>query len=235
MTRAHPLQIHRLGTLSYERGLDWQLAALEAVRAGASERRPEHLAVLEHTPVYTLGARARRGGLRIPEVELPAPLFTSDRGGDVTFHGPGQLVAYPVLDLRSRGMRPGDYVRALEEVVLISIAAWGIEGERWQGRPGVWVGLDGAGGALAKVAAVGVRVREGITQHGLALNVTTDLGWYDPIVPCGIEDATVTSLECVLGRAPSMAAIQHVFIEAFAAVFNSASVANIENQELAHV
>lgn len=227
MTTTRPLQVHRLGTLSYERGLEWQRAALEKVRAGG----PEQLALLEHTPVYTLGARAHRGSLRVSEVELPAPLVTSDRGGDVTFHGPGQLVAYPVLDLRARGMRPGDYVRALEEVVLASIAAFGVEGERWVGRPGVWVRSAGLDGAPAKVAAIGVRVREGVTQHGLALNVTTDLGWYAPIIPCGIEDATVTSLERVLGRAPSMGAVEEALVAAFAAVFGCAA---IEERELAH-
>ncbi len=214
MPAERPIEVHRLGTVSYADGLEWQRAATEAVRAGALER----IAILEHEPVYTLGARASRASLRVGEAELPAPLVVSTRGGDVTFHGPGQVVAYPVLDMRARGLRAGDYVRVLEGAVIRALATLGVEGERWAGRPGVWVRPRAAGGdgAPAKVAAIGVRVQQGVSAHGLALNVTTDLEWYEPIVACGIEDAGVTKLADVLGRAPDLETVTRALIAGFA-------------------
>ena len=197
----------------YAVALDWMHARSEAVRAGGSEA----LALLEHEPVYTLGARAARGGLRLPEAALPAPLVEADRGGDVTWHGPGQLVLYPVLSLHARGLRVGDYVRALEGVAIETLAGWGIDGVRVAGRPGVWV--DGA-----KIAAVGVRIDRGVSRHGLALNVAPDLAWFDAIVPCGIEDAGVTSMAVALGEAPALAAVAEAVASAFAGAFDVALV-----------
>jgi lipoate-protein ligase B len=224
MTSTRPLEVHRLGTASYDRGLAWQRAALEAVRAGDAER----IALLQHEAVYTLGARASRAALRVEEAALPAPLVIASRGGDVTFHGPGQLVAYLVLDLRSRDLHAGDYVRALEGVLIETLAALGVEGERWPGRPGAWVRLEGA---PAKVAAIGVRVERGISSHGLALNVSTDLRWFDPIVPCGIEDAGVTSLEQLSGAAPPLEAVERALLEACARTFE---VELVETREPVH-
>lgn len=229
MVAPRPIEVHRLGTVAYGAGLEWQRAASEAVLAGA----PERVAILEHEPVYTLGARASRASLRVAETALRAPLVISSRGGDVTFHGPGQLVAYPVLNLRVRGLGPGDYVRALEESVIRALASLGVEGERWTGRPGVWVraSTGPSDGELAKVAAIGVRVQQGVSRHGLALNVTTDLGWYDSIVACGIEDAGVTTLERVLGAAPDGERVTRALLEGFAGVFDVAPVAA---KELVH-
>lgn len=214
-----PLEIHRLGTVSYADGLEWQRAASEAVRAGEIER----VAILEHEPVYTLGARASRASLRVSEVRLPAPLVVSSRGGDVTFHGPGQFVAYLILDLRARELRAGDYVHALEGAVIRALAALGVEGERWAGRPGVWVRPreTGGDGVMAKVAAIGVRVQQGVSAHGLALNVTTDLAWYEPIVACGIEDVGVTTLARVLGRAPDLETVERALLGGLAAEFDA--------------
>lgn len=206
------IEVDRLGTVSYEAGLEWQRAAVEAVRGGGTER----IAVLEHEPVYTLGARASRSSLRVPESDLPAPLVLASRGGDVTFHGPGQLVVYPVLDLRGRGVRPGDYVRLLEGVVIEALRSFGIEGQRWAGRSGVWVRLDEPGVTPEKIAAIGVRVERGVSSHGLALNVSTDLAWYDPIVPCGIEDAGVTSMARELDSVPQIERVIDAVLEAFA-------------------
>ncbi len=197
----------------YAVALDWMHARSEAVRAGG----PEAVALLEHAPVYTLGARAARGGLRLPEAALPAPLVEADRGGDVIWHGPGQLVLYPVLRLHTRGLRVGDYVRALEGVAIETLAKWGIEGLRVVGRPGVWV-------AGAKIAAVGVRIDRGVSRHGLALNVSPDLAWFDAIVPCGIEDAGVTSMAVVRGDAPALAAVAEAMAAAFAEAFEVALV-----------
>lgn len=193
----------------YAAALAWMAHQTEVVRGGG----PEAVALLEHEPVYTLGARAARTSLRVAERALPAPLVEADRGGDVTWHGPGQLVCYPVLDLRTRGLRAGDYVRALESVVIEMLAVWAIEGGRAVGRPGVWVGG-------AKVAAVGVRIDRGVSRHGLALNVAPDLAWFDPIVPCGLADAGVTSMACMLGVAPPLPAVAGAMADAFARVFD---------------
>lgn len=194
--------------IPYATALAWMAHQTEVVRSGG----PEAVALLEHEPVYTLGARAARTSLRVAERALPAPLVEADRGGDVTWHGPGQLVCYPVLDLRMRGLRAGDYVRALESVVIETLAVWAIEGGRVVGRPGVWVGG-------AKVAAVGVRIDRGVSRHGLALNVAPDLAWFEPIVPCGIEDAGVTSMACVLREDPPLPDVAGAMADAFARVF----------------
>lgn len=193
----------------YASSLAWMLSRTEVVRRGG----PEAVALLEHSPVYTLGARAARTSLRVAEVALPAPLVEADRGGDVTWHGPGQLVLYPILDLRARGLHAGDYVRALESVAIETLAVWGIVAGRVAGRPGVWV--DGA-----KVAAVGVRIDRGVTRHGLALNVSPDLAWFAPIVPCGLAGADVTSMARLLGEAPSLPEVARAMADAFARVFN---------------
>lgn len=197
----------------YASALAWMARQSDLVRSGA----PEAVALLEHEPVYTLGARAARSSLRVTEAALPAPLVEADRGGDVTWHGPGQLVCYPVLDLRARGLRAGDYVHALEHLAIETLAAWGIEGQRIAGRPGVW-----AGGM--KIAAVGVRIDRGVTRHGLALNVAPDLAWFDPIVPCGIADAGVTSMARLLDEAPALPAVAQTMADAFARVFGVALV-----------
>ena len=192
--KVRPVEVHRLGLLDYERGLAWQKERATSVRAGGAEA----VALLEHSPVYTLGARGERSHLLVDVAALEARgarVVETDRGGDVTFHGPGQLVVYPVLDLRARGLRVGDYVRRLEKVAIETASAFGVRARRIEGRPGAWVRID------AKLAAVGVRVRGGVSTHGLALNVYTDLAWFDAIVPCGIEGTGATSLERELAAA----------------------------------
>ncbi len=224
MTRL--VTVHRASDAPYAPVLDWQRATAEAVRDGA---RPEALAIVEHRPVYTVGARGGRTNLLAAPAALEARgarVIDVDRGGDITFHGPGQLVVYPILDLRpaARAMHAGDYVRALERLVIEAVAALGVRGERVAGRPGVWArAQSGAlpGAPLAKLAAVGVRVDRGVTRHGLALNVTTDLRWFDAIVPCGIADAGVTSLERLLGEAPPFDATVDALLAAFGRLFDS--------------
>ena len=202
------------GYVAYDAALRWQIATAAAVRAGLT---PETLAVLEHEPVFSFGRRPRYDHLLLDARDLEARgarIVESDRGGDVTFHGPGQLVAYPILDLKRRHLGPKDYVCALEETVIRALAIFGIDAERVAGRPGVWV--DGA-----KIAAVGVRIQDGVSTHGLAFNVETDLSWFDAIVPCGLTGVKVTSVQEALSSSPSMAAARHAFLEAFAAVFDS--------------
>ena len=171
--------------------------------------------MLEHDPVYTIG----RGGdetnlLASPErmVAMGAELVRIDRGGDITFHGPGQLVAYPIVELRD----PLDlrrYVRVLEAAVIAAAFRFGVRADRVDGLPGVWV--DGT----RKLAAVGVRVRRGVTTHGLALNVSTDLSWFDEMVPCGIPGCQVTSLERETGHSLQLTAVADVLAADLARAF----------------
>lgn len=175
----------------------------------------DRLLLLEHDPVYTIG----RGGdeanlLATPErmAALGAELVRIDRGGDITFHGPGQLVAYPIVELAD----PLDlrrYVRALEAAVVGTAAAFGVEAGGREGLPGVWV--EGT----RKLAAVGVRVKRGVTTHGLALNVRTDLSWFDEMVPCGIPGCQVTSLERETGRSLHLTDVGDVLAEQLGASF----------------
>ena len=211
---ARDVQLWRPGRVEYGRAREWQLARAEAVASGLE---PEALALLEHPPVYTFGVRGRAEHLLAAPEALSArgaAVVRTDRGGDVTFHGPGQLVAYPILHLRARGLGAGAYVRALEATIIEALDRFGVRGERVHGRPGVW-----AGGA--KLAAIGVRVSRGVSRHGLALNVTTDLGWFDSIVPCGLPGIEVTSLERLLDDAPSIPEVEDALAGAFGRAFGS--------------
>ena len=206
------LRLFRCGTIAYDAAWQWQRDTAVAVRSG----EPDALALLQHEPVYTFGRNIRRDHLLTSVEKLRssgAELVESDRGGDITFHGPGQLVAYPILDLRRRQLGPSDYVRALEETLIRALDRFGITANRVAGRPGVWVDCE-------KIGAIGVRVQGGVTMHGFALNVAPDLSWYDAIVPCGISDASVTSMER-LGCLPVFSAVEDAVADAFADVFNS--------------
>ena len=212
---APTVALHLASDVDYHLAQSWQLqtaAALLAARDTAEPSRTlEALALIQHRPVFTLGATADRANVITPLTDLAArgaEVLPVDRGGDVTFHGPGQLVAYPILDLRVRAIRPGDYVRLLEQTVIDTLAAFNLAAERVRGRPGVWV--NGA-----KVAAVGVRVQRGISRHGLALNVDPDLTWFDAIIPCGIADADVTSVARLLDSPPPFEDVVAAYRAAF--------------------
>jgi lipoyl(octanoyl) transferase len=207
----HPLLLGHGGTLTVERlGTVPYLPTWELQDELAAQRRErrigDRLLLLEHFPVYTIG----RGGdetnlLATPERlrEIGAEFVRIDRGGDITFHGPGQLVAYPIVELRD----PLDlrrYVRALESAIVDTAARFGVAADRVEGLTGVWV--DGE----RKLAAIGVRVRRGVTTHGLALNVNTELRWFDEMIPCGIRDKEVTSLARELGHAVPMEEVESV-------------------------
>ena len=201
----------RPGVVPYGDALALQRRIAAAVAAGGDET----LILLEHPPTYTLGARGNREYLLTPAELLRArgaDVVQSDRGGDITFHGRGQIVGYPILDIRARGIGAADYVRRLERTLTDALASFRIDGACWPGRPGVWV--DGA-----KVAAIGVRVSRGITTHGFALNVNTDLSWFDAIVPCGIADAGVTSMQRLLGREVALSDVEDALARAFEGVF----------------
>ncbi len=170
-----------------EAALAWQRRRAEAVASGDL---PEIVVVVEHEPVYTQGRRGGRGHVL---GELSAPIVDTDRGGDITFHGPGQLVVWPILRLRERGIGIAAYVRGLEAAAMQVARSYGLNPERIPGRPGIWLGDR-------KLASVGVRLQAGVSRHGLALNCDVDLSWFDAIRACGIEGATATSLTAELGR-----------------------------------
>lgn len=175
---------------------------------------PDRLLFVEHPHVITLGRNAQRSHLLLPSAALArlgVELRESDRGGDVTYHGPGQLVAYPVMNLREWRMDVGAYVRALEQVVIGAVARFGIAAGRIKGVPGVWV--EGA-----KLAAMGVHISRWVTSHGFALNVAPEMRYFGYIVPCGLHKP-VTSMERLLGRAPAREDVIRSLVASFGSVF----------------
>lgn len=202
----------RLGRVSYAHGLERQESLVAARQGGAA---PDHLLLLEHDPVFTLGRSARHENVLLPAESLRArgfEVFETGRGGDVTYHGPGQVVGYPILDLSPDRRDVHRYVRDLEEVMMRTCADYGIAAGRVPGLTGAWVGQD-------KVGAIGVRIARWVTSHGFALNVATDLDAFDLIVPCGIRGRGVTSLERLLGRAVSLDGVMDRLTAHFADVF----------------
>lgn len=190
------LSFLHLGRIDYATGLRLQETLVELRH---QQRIGNTLLLVEHPPVLTLGRNAHRNNILASDAFLAqrgVSIHEIKRGGDVTYHGPGQLVGYPILDLRSFQPRLGavDYVRLLEEVLIRTCAEYGVLAQRIAGRTGVWT-LPGGSIAEKKVAAIGVHISRGITSHGFALNVTTDLRDFDLIVPCGIADRSPTSLE----------------------------------------
>jgi len=203
--------VQRPGLVDYQAAWDEQRRLVEACRADGQAR----LLLLEHPPTYTLGPRGKEEHLLLDEAafaSLGAAVHRVDRGGDVTFHGPGQLVGYPVLDLRRWRQGPLWFVRSLEATLIEALATFGIAGQRVPKRPGVFAGD-------AKIAAIGVRVSRGITSHGFALNVHPDLRYFSYIVPCGLPDVRVTSMAELLGHAPAMNDVMDAVVDSFARIF----------------
>jgi lipoyl(octanoyl) transferase len=213
-----PLSVRRLGRVDYAEGLDLQKQLVAERRDG---RIGDTLLLLEHPPVITLGVKSRGKSTNIvasPEHLAAAgvAVFDTGRGGDVTYHGPGQLVGYPILDLRPDRCDVHRYVRDLEEALIRAVDAFGVTGVRVPGLTGVWVG---PAGREDKLAAIGVRISRWITSHGFALNVSPDLGHFGLIVPCGIADRGTTSLERLLGRRVGMDDVQDAVVNGFDEVF----------------
>jgi lipoyl(octanoyl) transferase len=194
-----PLHVRYMGRLSYGDGLLRQRELAEQRKQGLIE---DTLLLLEHDPVVTLGrngdATSIKGTTQAFE-QAGVELVESDRGGDATFHGPGQVVAYAIIDLRPDRKDIRRYVRTLEEVMIQTLAEYGLDAGRMDGAPGAWFS-----GPDRKIGAIGARVSRWVTHHGLALNVNTDLSCFDLIVPCGLQGKGVTSLEAELGRRVSM-------------------------------
>ena len=206
-----------LGTVEYQRARAMQGELVNQVHNG---QLPNTLLMLEHPHVYTRGRLSRDEHLLTPNDELASlgvPVHETDRGGQITYHGPGQLVGYPIINLRQSGMGPLQYVRALEQVIIGALADFNIPAHTEPGLTGVWT----TGG---KIAAIGVKISRGIAFHGFALNVNTDLSYYRHIVPCGIADRPVTSMRAELGIDVDMAAVRETLARAFGAATNLAMV-----------
>jgi len=192
------ISVVQLGRVDYATALKLQQTLVDLRKA---RQITDTLLLLEHPPVITLGRNAKRANVLVPEDQLSrsgVDIFECDRGGDVTYHGPGQLVGYPIFDLRGFMPRIGavDFVRKLEEVLIRTCADFGVATHRVRGMTGVWTLRN-----EAKIAAIGVHISGGVTSHGFALNVSTDLDHFSLIIPCGISDKPVTSLDRALGAA----------------------------------
>ena len=208
------MDVRHLGLLEYQAGLDLQKELVEQRKQGLI---PDQLLLLEHPHVITLGARnhnASSNVLETPEALAlkGVALFETGRGGDVTYHGPGQLVGYPILELQADRRDVHRYVRDLEEVLIQAVSEFGIAASRIPGLTGIWIGDQ-------KLAAIGVRISRWVTSHGFALNVSTDLANFGLIVPCGIADKGVTSMEQLLGRPVPMVEVAEAVVRGFTGVF----------------
>jgi len=210
-----PLDVRRLGLMPYGEALALQRALVEDRRA---DRIPDTLLLVEHPHVITLGVRGDGGRSHIlatPETLAArgVEIHETGRGGDITYHGPGQLLGYPIIDLTPDRCDVHKYVRDLEDVLIRTVSEYGVAGERVEGLTGVWVGRE-------KLAAIGVRIARWVTSHGFALNVTTNLDYFNLIVPCGIADRGVTSLARLTGRPIELSEVASRTAEQFANVFN---------------
>jgi lipoyl(octanoyl) transferase len=213
--------VRQLGRMQYGEALELQQQLVAERKQGLV---PDHLLLLEHPHVITLGRNGHMENLLASEEILDRAgisFYPTDRGGDVTYHGPGQLVGYPIVDLNPDRRDVHRYVRDLEEVLIRAVAEFGIGARRLDKLTGIWV--DEAG-RDAKLAAIGVRISRWVTSHGFALNVNTDLSRFGLIVPCGITDKGVTSMERLLGHSIPMAEVETAVTRQFEAVFGLSSV-----------
>ncbi len=234
------VQFRDLGQMAYKEAWDYQEQLLqEAVRiksairdlqekneaalAGTPLKTDHYLLFVEHPPVYTLGKSGDISNVLLSEEEMSSKgisFYRSNRGGDITFHGPQQLVGYPILDLEKFYTDIGKYLRNIEETIILTLAEYGIDAGRSPGETGVWIDADKKG-MERKICAIGVRSSRWVTMHGFALNVNTDLSYFDNIIPCGIKDKQVTSIEKELGRAVDMQEVKEKVKRNFEEVFQS--------------
>jgi len=223
------VKVQDLGLIDYKQAWDLQEELLkEAVDLKISNRKNEtdfipkqHLLFCEHPHVYTLGKSGAQENLLLDEAhlqEIDAQFYKINRGGDITYHGPGQLVMYPILDLEQFFTDIHKYMRYLEEAVINTLAHFQITATRYDGLTGVWI--DAQTLRARKICAMGVKCSRWITMHGIALNVHPDLGYFGNIVPCGIQDKAVTSMAQELGRQISIQEVQEVLLKEMSTVFN---------------
>lgn len=232
-----------MGKVPYDAAWDYQDALMQANLRVKAQRYhvPEadipveavtqhHLLFCEHPHVYTLGKSGDMANLLVNDSrlkELNVSFFKTNRGGDITYHGPGQIVGYPILDLEHFVTDLGKYMRNLEEVIIRTLSHYGIEGDRLPGATGVWLDADVKGKAR-KICAMGVRCSRWVTMHGFALNVNTDLKYFDYIVPCGITDKSVTSMQKELGKNIDEQEVKDILRHEFGIVFGAEIIFNHE-------
>ena len=204
--------VYDLGLVDYHKGLLLQERLLDSRKSGAI---PDVLLLFQHPSVFTMGRSGIVENIIVPEetlVKEGIPVFHTNRGGDITYHGPGQLVAYPILNLREDGLTVHQYVWDLEEIVIRTLADFGIGAQRISGRRGVWVGRQ-------KICALGLRISREVSMHGFALNVNTNLKYFTYIIPCGITGVSITSVSKLLGHEVEIEEIQENLLRHFSQVF----------------
>lgn len=224
------IQLIELGLKDYKNTWDYQEELFKEIIDVKIENRkndtqkltPNYFLFVEHPHVYTLGKSGDIQNLLLSEEQLiakGASFYKINRGGDITYHGPGQIVGYPILDLDNFFTDIHKYLRFLEEVIIKTLAEYGLEGERSKGETGVWLGV---GTPFArKICAMGVRSSRWVTMHGFALNVTTDLGYFDNIIPCGIKGKAVTSLEAEINRKVPLEEVKSKILKHFSELFEA--------------
>lgn len=230
-----------LGSIAYKEAWDYQEELLQQnvnikSQAAAAKREAgagddtiiteiatrHYLLLCEHPAVYTLGKSGKASNILITEderIKKGIEYYPTNRGGDITFHGPGQIVGYPIIDLEKYYTDIGKYLRNLEEVIILTLAAYNIKAERSAGETGVWIDAD-IKGKERKICAMGVRCSRWITMHGFALNVNTNLDYFNNIIPCGIQNKQVTSLAKELGYEANMEEVKNILKKSFEQVFN---------------
>ena len=225
------IELQDLGYRDYKVTWDYQESLFQTIvdakignrRNGTTVETPNHFLLVEHPHVFTLGKSGDMGNLLVDEKGLEkkgAQFYRINRGGDITYHGPGQIVGYPILDLENFFTDIHKYLRLLEEMVILTLAEYGLKAERSKGETGVW--LDVGGPFARKICAMGVRASRWVTMHGFALNVNSDLGYFDLMVPCGIHGKGVTSLNVELGRPTiDMEAVKEKLLKHFAVLFGA--------------
>lgn len=223
-----------LGKMPYQAAWDYQEKLLqENVKrkstVGGQQYTVNHLLFVEHPPVYTLGKSGNMDNVLMSDDELQAnniEFFHTNRGGDITFHGPGQIVGYPILDLEKFYTDIGKYLRNIEEVIILTMAEYGIKGDRSAGETGVWI-EPGVPGKERKICAIGVRCSRWITMHGFAFNVNTDLSYFNNIIPCGIVNKQVTSMQKELGHPLDLQEVKNKVKTNFEKVFEAELVSEV--------
>ena len=225
------IEIQDLGDKDYKETWDYQEQLFKAIidlkirnrREETSEETPNYFILVEHPHVYTLGKSGDVSNLLISEeklAQIDAKYYKINRGGDITYHGPGQIVGYPILDLENFFTDIHKYLRFLEEMVILTLAEYGLKAERSKGETGVW--LDVGTPFARKICAMGVRASRWVTMHGFALNVNANLGYFDHMIPCGIRGKAVTSLNVELGKTEvSMAEVKEKLLKHFANLFEA--------------
>jgi lipoyl(octanoyl) transferase len=226
------IEIIDTGLKPYREVLDLQEqlfnANIDARQRG--EATKNYLILCEHPPVFTLGKSGKRENILVSDAELKAEFYKVNRGGDVTFHGPGQLVVYPILDLDSLHMGIAQYIFNIEETIIQSLIPYHLKGERIENAAGIWLRNNKDVPHDRKIGAIGVKASRNITMHGLAFNINPDLSYFDKIVPCGLEGKGVTSLQKELKRAVDFVEYKQAFLRSFHYVFNTNTTAEKSNR-----